>query len=180
KVKVKLKNYFPVIFITLVVLISVSLLVGIDSITAEKIEQQEEQKVRQMLGEMFIDMDRSEFHDENEIYTIYSDDDVIGFAFLALGRGYGGDINILVGLEDETTLKGITIISQTETPGLGTRITDSDFTDMFTGTKIDDIGLKRDNGGIDALTGATISSRAVVDAVKAEALEKVTQLKGGE
>ena len=179
--KTKLKNYFPVIFLTLVTLISVSLLVGIDSITAEKIKQQEEQKVRQMLGEMFTDM--IEYKIDDEIYTIYSDEneeDVIGYALLALGRGYGGDINILVGLEDATTLKGITIISQTETPGLGTRITGSDFTDEFTGMAIDDIGLKRDGGGIDALTGATISSRAVVDAVKAEVLEKVAQLNGGE
>ncbi len=178
--KVKLKNYFPVIFITLVVLISVSLLVGIDSVTADKIAEQERQKVEKMLSEMFTAMYEYSFDDENEIYTINSDEDVIGYAFLALGRGYGGDINILVGLEDETTLKGVTIISQTETPGLGTRIADTNFTDRFTGMGIDDIGLARDGGGIDALTGATISSRAVVDAVKAEALEKVAQLNGGE
>ena len=177
--KVKLKKYFPVIFLTAVVLISVSLLVLIDSITSDKIDEQEEQKVQSMLSEMFVDMSEYDLDADNDIYTIKSGEDTIGYAFLALGKGYGGDINILVGLEDETTVKGITIITQNETPGLGTRIVDSEFTDMFTGMAIDDIGLKRDGGNIDALTGATISSRAVVDAVKAEALQKVAQLNGG-
>jgi len=132
-----------------------------------------------MLSEMFVDMSTYDLDPITDIYTIKSGEDTIGYAFLALGKGYGGDINILVGLEDESTLKGVTIITQNETPGLGTRIEDSDFTDMFTGLAIADIGLTRDGGGIDALTGATISSRAVVDAVKAEALEKVAQLIGG-
>ena len=177
--KVKLKTYFPIIFLTLVALISVSLLVGIDSITSSKIEQQEDDKVESMLTEMFADMSKYDLDDETDIYTIQDGEATIGYAFLAIGKGYGGDINILVGLEDKTTIKGITIITQNETPGLGTRIADSDFTDMFTGMAIDDVGLTRDGGGVDALTGATISSRAVVDAVKAEALEKVELLNGG-
>jgi len=178
-VKVKLKTYFPIIFLTVVVLISVSLLVGIDSITSGKIEEQEEQKVQDMLSEMFVDMSTYNLDPDTDIYTINSGEDTIGYAFLAIGKGYGGDINILVGLEDETTLKGITIITQNETPGLGTRIEDSNFTDKFAGMAIDEIGLKPD-GGIDALTGATISSSAVIDAVKAEALIKVALLNGGE
>jgi len=178
-VKVKLKTYFPIIFLTLVALISVSLLVGIDSITSDKIKQQEGDQVESMLTEMFTDMSKYDLDDETDIYTIKAGETTIGYAFLAIGKGYGGDINILVGLENKTTIKRITIITQNETPGLGTRIEDSDFTDMFAGMAIDDVGLTSDGGGVDALTGATISSRAVVDAVKAEALEKVALLNGG-
>jgi len=178
-VKVKLKTYFPIIFLTIVALISVSLLVGIDSITADKIAEQERLKVEKMLLEMFPDMSEYNLDEETEIYTINSDEDTIGYAFLAVGKGYGGDINILIGLEDETTLKGITIISQTETPGLGTRITGSDFTGDFAGIAINEIAFTPD-GGIDALTGATISSSAVVEAVLAEVQEKIAQLNGGE
>lgn len=177
--KVKLKTYFPIIFLTLVALISVSLLVGIDSITSGKIAEQEDEKVNSMLSEMFADMSKYDLDPETDIYTIKDGEATIGYAFLAIGKGYGGDINILVGLEDKTTIKGITIITQNETPGLGTKITDSEFTDMFAGAAIDDIGLTRDGGGIDAITGATISSRAVVDAVKAEVIEKVALLNGG-
>jgi len=109
-VKAKLKIYFPIIFLTLVVLISVSLLVGIDSITSDKIADQEEQKVQTRLAEMFPDMDKSTEEEidspDDKLYTIYDDaEEVIGYAFEAKGKGYGGDIKILVGLEDETTIK---------------------------------------------------------------------------
>ncbi|GAH24330.1 unnamed protein product, partial [marine sediment metagenome] len=97
-----------------------------------------------------------------------------------VGKGYGGDIDILVGLEDEATIKGISIISSLETPGLGSRIAESPFTDKFTGLNIDDVALRRDGGQIDAITGSTISSRAVVDAVRDTAMEKVKLLKESE
>jgi electron transport complex protein RnfG len=94
-----------------------------------------------------------------------------------VGKGYGGDIDILIGLEDETTIKGITIISQSETPGLGSRIAESSFASKFAGLNIGDVALKQDGGQIDAITGATISSGAVVDAVRTAAMEKVKSLR---
>ena len=170
-----LKNAFPVILLTIVVAIAVTLLTFTDRLTRDTIEAQEEQKIQDMLSEMFPDMSRYDF--ENEIYTIYSDGDKLGYAFIAIGKGYGGDINILVGLEDETTIKGITIISQEETPGLGTRITESPFINQFIGLNIEDVALSRDGGQIDAITSSTISSAAVVDAVRTTAMEKVKLLK---
>ena len=174
--KVKtLMGVFPIIFITIVALISVALVTATDSITRDRIEEQEEQQIQRMLKEMFPSM--SEYTFEDDIYTIYSDGAGVGYAFLAVGKGYGGDIKILVGLEDETTIKGITIISQSETPGLGSRIAESSFASKFAGLNIGDVALKQDGGQIDAITGATISSGAVVDAVRTTAMEKVKSLK---
>ena len=166
---------FPIIFITVVVFASVGLVTWTDSITEDKIEEQKEQQIQSMLKEMFPSM--SEYTFEDDIYTIYFDGASVGYAFLAVGKGYGGDIDILIGLEDETTIKGITIISQSETPGLGSRIAESSFASTFAGVNIDDVALKKDGGQIDALTGATISSRAVVEAVRITAMEKVKSLK---
>ena len=166
---------FPIIFITVVVFASVGLVTWTDSITTDKIKEQKEQQIQSMLKEMFPSM--SEYTFEDDIYTIYSDGAGVGYAFLAVGKGYGGDIDILIGLEDETTIKGITIISQSETPGLGSRIAESSFASTFAGVNIDDVALKQDGGQIDALTGATISSGAVVDAVRTTAMEKVKSLK---
>ena len=90
------------------------------------------------------------------------------------------DISILVGLSDETTVKGIKIVSQTETPGLGSRISEPFFTDQFAGVDINDIALSRNGGKIDAITGSTISSSAVVEAVRDTAMEKVKQLEGSD
>ncbi len=166
---------FPIIFITVVVFASVGLVTWTDSITKDKIEEQEEQQIQSMLEEMFPSM--SEYTFEDDIYTIYSDGAGVGYAFLAVGKGYGGDIKILVGLEDETTIKGITIISQSETPGLGSRITEDSFANKFAGLNIEDVALTKDGGEIDAITGATISSGAVVDAIRTTAMEKIKSLK---
>ena len=171
-----LKGVFPIIFITVVVFASVGLITWTDSVTADKIEYQKEQEIKSMLQEMFPSM--SQYTLEDDIYTIYADDGAeVGYAFLAVGKGYGGDIDILVGLEDETTIKAVTIISQSETPGLGSRIAETSFAAKFAGVNIDDVALKQDGGQVDAITGATISSRAVIEAIRTTAMEKVKSLK---
>ncbi|MDD4875616.1 MAG: RnfABCDGE type electron transport complex subunit G [Dehalococcoidales bacterium] len=170
-----LREFFPIIFITLVVFLAVALLSVTYSITKDEIKTQEELKIQRLLEEMFPEM--SEYTLKNEVYTVYSKGDTVGYAFVATGKGYGGTIDILVGLKNETTVKGIKIISQQETPGLGNKILESDFTSNFTTLDINNIFLKRDGGSIDAITGATISSRAVTDAVRTTILEKLEALK---
>jgi electron transport complex protein RnfG len=142
------------------------------------IEWQREQKIQRMLHEIFPNM--TEYILEDDIYMVYSDEDEIGFAFLAVGKGYGGLIDILIGLENETAIKGVTIISHLESPGLGARITESSFIDQFAGVNIADVALRQKGGEIDAITGATISARAVVNAVRATAMEKVQSLENRE
>jgi len=172
------KQAFPMVLLTIVVAICVSILTYVDSITREKISAQEDEAVKTMLTEMFPEMSRYDFKDE--IYTIYSNGDRVGYAFLAIGKGYGGDINILVGLTDESTVKGIKIVSQEETPGLGTRIAEPVFTAQFAGIDINNVALSRNGGEIDAITSSTISSSAVVEAVRNTAMEKVKLLEGSE
>jgi len=175
QLKGKLKKGFPVILLTIVVAISVSLLSLTDSLTRAQIVAHQEAKVQAMLSAMFPEMNRYEL--EDEIYTIYAEDGAVSYAFIAIGKGYGGDINILVGLEDENTIKGISIVSQTETPGLGTRITEPEFTGQFAGTSIADVAERREGGQIDALTSSTVSSLAVIEAVQETAMEKVKLIK---
>ncbi len=178
--KHKLKELYPIIFVTLVVLISISLLAFTDNITDEQREWQREQKVMNMLSDMFPDMSRYEL--VNEIYKVYDASDLIGYAYIAQGKGYGGYIDILVGLEDENTIKGINIIKHSESPGLGARIVEDKYRDQYIGLDITDSEMKFDGGEIDSITGATISSNAVADAVRTTALEKVKELfgKGGD
>lgn len=172
------KNAFPVIILTAIVAVCVTLLAYTYSITRDKIKAQEEQKIQNMLSELFPGMSRYDF--KNDIYTIYSNEAKVGYAFLAGGKGYGGEISILVGLEDENTIKDIIIVSQSETPGLGTRITGSSFTDRFIGLRIEDVALTEEGGKVDAITGSTISSRAVINAVREMAMEKVKLLKASQ
>lgn len=174
----RLSQFYPILAVTVVVFIAVAVLAGVDSMTRDMIEWQKEQKILRMLNEIFPDMSRYTL--EDDIYTIYSDGAEIGYAFLAVGKGYGGNIDILVGLKPDMKVKGISIISHLETPGLGERITKPDFTDRFVGLDIADVALTRDGGKIDAITGTTISSKAVIDAVRTTAMEKVKALTGRE
>jgi electron transport complex protein RnfG len=173
-----LKKVFPIISVTVVVFIAVALLGLTDTVVRSTIEWQKEQKIQRMLYEIFPNM--TEHTLEDDIYMIYSDEAEIGFAFLAVGKGYGGLIDILVGLENETTIKGITIVSHLESPGLGARIIESSFRDQFAGVNIADVALRLKGGEIDAITGATISSGAVVDAIRATVMEKVKSLENRE
>ena len=82
-------------------------------------------------------------------------------------NGFGGRIELIVGLLRDGTITGYKVLSQKETPGLGTKIAEEDFAGQFVGLNsyLDDISLTRSGGSIDAVTGATISSKAVIDAV---------------
>ncbi len=173
-----LKKVFPIISVTIVVFIAVTLLSLTDTVVSSTIERQKEEKIERMLEEIFPDM--TDHALEDDIYMIHSDEAEIRFAFLAVGKGYGGNIDILVGLENETTIKGVTIVSHLESPGLGARITESAFTDQFIGVNIADVALRQNGGEIDAVTGATISSGAVVDAIRAMVMEKVKSLENRE
>ena len=83
-------------------------------------------------------------------------------------RGYAGAITVLVGIQTNDTVRGIAILSQHETPGLGTRIKESGFRSQFAErpVKATNWRLKKDGGDLDAITSATISSRAVTEAVR--------------
>ncbi len=166
---------YAVVFLTAVVLISVSLLMAVNNVTAPKVKAQQEDKIKSLLSGIFPQMDTYNY--EDEIYTVYQDDKEIGYAFLANGKGYGGEINILVGLDKDFIVKRVIVVSNTETPGLGSKITESSFTDQFTGLSAGDIFLKKNGGKIDAVTGATISSDAVAEAVRNAMLKKIDAVK---
>lgn len=103
----------------------------------------------------------------------------VGIAFKADGGGFQGNIGIMVGLNlDYLKLKGIKILDQVETPGLGNRISEPKFEDQFKGIeispKVEYIKNRKPEkpNQIQAITGATISSDAVVKNIN-NAIQKV-------
>jgi len=97
-----------------------------------------------------------------------------GVAFQTFGEGYGGYIDIMVGIDLEGHISGVKILEHEETPGLGAKIEESDFRDQFQGKSLDNsvlvngnLAVKNDGGDLDALTGATISPRGVAQAASA-------------
>lgn len=85
-------------------------------------------------------------------------------------EGYGGDIKITVGITSDGTVSGISILSISETAGLGMKATEPVFYKQYEGKQTDKFVVSKDGGDgepIDALSGATITSRAVTGAVNA-------------
>ncbi len=90
----------------------------------------------------------------------------VGHVFSVSPTGYVADIVMLVGISDDQIL-GIQILRQTETPGLGALIAGHRFLDQFERLPTGEpVALTRDGGKVDAVAGATVSSRAVVDGVE--------------
>lgn len=97
------------------------------------------------------------------------DGEFAGAAFeAASGEGYGGTVRIMIGAGADDAVLGLEILQHAETPGLGARITESGFRNQFRDRSIGDTvwTVKSDGGDIDAVTGATMSSRAVLDALR--------------
>jgi electron transport complex protein RnfG len=89
-------------------------------------------------------------------------------AFENKAPGFGGDIGVMVGFNlEKDVLTGIGILTHQETPGLGARISETAFTDNFKNKPITAVfKVKKENGEVDAVSGATNSSRGVCTAVQ--------------
>ncbi len=177
----KKREFWPVIFLTLVVVISIVSLTVVNAITKDKIVQAKREAVAEMLATLFPNMESFTYDEDSGMYSVLAGGEPIGHAFMAQGRGYGGRIDILIGLKpDNKSLQGIKIITQQETPGLGAKIINASFLDQFRGISVNEVDLSRNGGKIDAITGATISSTAVVEGVKKAIMKELgSQVKGG-
>lgn len=104
-----------------------------------------------------------------EYFEALKGSDLIGYCLKVTGTGYGGYMRIIVGIDPAGTIKGVSILEHQETPGLGSKIneikpgeTEPYFLRQFKGKSARTVTVKKD---IDAITGATISSKAVTDAI---------------
>ncbi len=106
-----------------------------------------------------------------KIYTAKSGDEIVGYAVESMTKnGFGGVIRLMVGFSPEGKILNVNVLSQAETPGLGTKMCDEG--NVLIGSIQDkdpddmSFSVKKDGGELDALTAATISSRAYYEAVK--------------
>ncbi|MBN2010670.1 RnfABCDGE type electron transport complex subunit G [candidate division KSB1 bacterium] len=98
--------------------------------------------------------------------------DLVGYAFVASGKGYSSTIETMVGVDTTFTITGLSILQQVETPGLGTKIEEVRygestpwFQDQFVDKTWNGLAVDKDGGNITSITGATISSRAVTKSI---------------
>lgn len=108
--------------------------------------------------------------DSLTIYIGKYNDSIVGYAVETFSNeGFGGKIKLMVGFLPEGTIKSIEVIEHNETPGLGDKMlkSKSNFSIQFEGKNPQNfkIFVKKDGGDVDAITAATITSRAFCDAV---------------
>ena len=107
----------------------------------------------------------------NEAVEAKQGGETIGYVITATDpNGYGGDIQVSVGIQNDGTVNGIAILSINETAGLGMKASEPEFYEQYSGKQTDHFYVSKDGGEgeqIDAISGATITTRAVTGAVNA-------------
>jgi electron transport complex protein RnfG len=156
----------------------------VESATREPIKEQRRLQMLKALGAVLPQFDNSPDTDfviledgvdkkgkpvEVTFYRGRKESQLVGTAFKVVAPdGYSGNIEVMVGVKQDQTINAIEILAHAETPGLGSKIEDAVFKDIFKGKGLDnaDWRVKKDGGEFDQITGATISPRAIVGAVK--------------
>ncbi|PID67856.1 MAG: RnfABCDGE type electron transport complex subunit G [Flavobacteriia bacterium] len=106
--------------------------------------------------------------DSVEVFPAYNNNKLVGLALEGKSdKGFSGLVKTMVGFTPEGKIYKIVVIEQKETPGLGTKMKEPKFLQQFEGQSPEtfDLRVKKDGGQVDALTGATISTRAFSETV---------------
>ncbi|GAB6088072.1 RnfABCDGE type electron transport complex subunit G [Alkaliphilus crotonatoxidans] len=143
------------------------------AIIQERLEQENIESIRALLPEA-SEFNRVEDVDATagvvEVYEGSKDGTVVGYTVKTEQNGYGGNVVILIGMSIDGEIVGVKIAEHSETPGLGSKITDASFVNQYVGKgTANQFNVTKDQPAkdedIQAISGATVSSRAVTDGV---------------
>ena len=163
-----------VLSLTLICLVCSALLGVVYSITAEPIAKAELDKVNSAIAAVVPEFDNVPSEDvitlgESTVYLAKKADQIAGYAVKVKTSGFGGPLQMMVGFQPDGTIYNTSVISHSETPGLGAKITDENIQPRAQvkgrNPMTDAISVKKDGGEIDAITASTITSRAFLKGV---------------
>lgn len=161
-----------------ITLIASLLLAGVNYITKTKIAEAEERATVEAMQKILPDAENFEEVEKN-VFEGRKGDTVIGYCSKVKTIGYGGAIEMIVAFDLNGTVCGIEILSHSETAGLGAKATDDSFKGQFKGKNSQLTVVKGetfDPSQVSAITGATITSRAVAEDGIKSAYESVAGL----
>ena len=169
------------LFNMVAVLFSITLIASagvgaVNMITADAIAEAKAVATKQAIANVLPEFDSSEQSEQTiddmpiKVYTAIKGDDVVGYAVESMTKdGFGGVIRMMVGFTADGKINNVNVLEQAETPGLGTKMCDQDnaLLSSIQGRNSWEVEfkVKKDGGELDALTAATISSRAYYNAV---------------
>ena len=163
----------PAVVLLAITAVAAMLLGIVSETTASAIAAQEEKTRAASMQAVMPDASGFEQLDIELTGTITAayKSDTDGFVLTVAPKGFGGAVNTMVGLTADGTITGVRITGHSETPGLGAKATDESFYSQFEGQS-GSVAVSKDGGQIQAITSATITSRAVCSGVQ-EALDWV-------
>lgn len=166
----------PIVVLTTICVTCAALLAFAQQTLGPRVEQQTDLYIRGPALERLFDQpaeevlsNRANFSVEGVNYPLFfttEGDQVTALAVEIAGQGgYGGDVVMLLGIDPVTEqFLGMEVVSHSETPGLGARIEEQSFRNQWVGLSVmERVELTSRGGTIDGITGATITSAAVVD-----------------
>ncbi len=165
----------PTLALFIICLIVAAALAGTNLLTEAKIAEvelaNEQASCYTVLPEATAFEDKATVDVDGTSYEYYAGlndgGDSVGYAFITTGSGYGGKIKIVTGIDGDGAITGVYCLDiGDETPGLGQNASGT-FKDQFAGHNVSEgsVAVTKDGGDIDAMSGATITSRAVSNAV---------------
>ncbi|MEW6608149.1 MAG: RnfABCDGE type electron transport complex subunit G [bacterium] len=175
-----IKNIFKIgINLMIISLIGAIILAITNALTKPKIKEVEEMaklKARQTVLPQALEF--KEFKTKKGFFKGFDcEDKLVGYVISCLAEGYSGGFWIMVGVDKKFKIVEMKILTHKETPGLGNKIEEAEFRNQYKSKGIENLEVVKvpDKDKIQAITGATISSKAVTEAVKKglEELEKI-------
>ena len=170
----KLESSFAnmVIVLTVITVIAAACLGAMNNATAEPIaaskKAKQEAAIKAVLPE-FTSVDTAVIVNEQKIFRAYdAENNLVGIAIETAELGFGGDITTMVGFDANGSIVDYSLLSHAETPGLGSKLVDwfkvkSDI--RGAGNDKMPLQVSKDGGEYDAITAATISSRAFLNSI---------------
>ena len=132
-------------------------------LTKEPIDAAAAAKTQQAVAQVLPPFETIEYNADGHYYTAKDGLAVVGYAIESTVVGFGGPLSLMVGVTMDGIVYNTSVLSHSETPGLGAKCTtDSKFMDQWKGfdPMIKKLSVKKDGGDVDAITASTITSRA--------------------
>lgn len=168
----------PIAVLAAICLVVTALLAYINSVTSPIIKAADEAAAAQARQEVLSEADGFEQLDvalPDGVTEAYKATNGAGYVFMLSTKGYGGTINLICGIKSDGTIESTQTLNHSETSGIGSRVVDngSAYRQNYVGKTADSYD------SVDAVTGATISSKAYKKAIAAafEAYELVREAK---
>ena len=175
----------PTVALFVICLVATTLLAFANQVTApliEKLAVQTEIDARKTVLAKAETFEEKKSGNIDYVVGFDKDGKEVGMVFTKTAKSYGGEIIVMTGIDNEGKVSGVEILQINDTPGLGMNAQKPEFKNKFIGLN-DIITVKKNsadanNNEIDAISGATISSKAVADAVNAAIADYKTITEG--